>query len=148
MAKPRASDADAIVDRMRRAAEDTATAGAAPPARGAGQTIPGTAAHTAVKMDEAHDKNKATLLRALQTSERTNAMGEETAAALGAQRGTIERSLRHTDEMHDELRMGRTILRDMRRHLVKEKVIKGLVIACLLLCIWIIIYVKWIKKKG
>jgi hypothetical protein len=146
-------DADAVIDRLRRTADDTAgaphTAVPMPGGpRGGGEPIPGTAAATQAHLEKTHTDNKALLTRALQTSERTNAIGEETTGALAGQRETIQRSLRHTDEMSEELRTSRVVLRDMKRHLMKEKVWKALIIGVLLLVIWLIIYFKWVRKKS
>lgn len=91
---------------------------------------------------------KEKLTTAIRINESSNTEGESALQSLGKQRETIKRSIDNVETTHDNLRLGRRVIRDMKYAFMKEKVIKGLIIFFLLLVIFVIIYVKWIRRKG
>lgn len=91
------------------------------------------------------DTNDA-LARAIQMSERTNDLGSNALTSLGKQGELIRHSITTVEETTLNLRDSRRTLRDMRLQYWKDKLGKALIITCLLLIIFFIVYEKWIKK--
>ena len=87
------------------------------------------------------------LHKALRTNEGTNAHGEAAIGSLGSQREIIQRSLNSVGDTNENLRTGKRVIREMRMALWKERIIKGAILAMLVLLIIFIIYEKWVKKK-
>ncbi|CAJ1017349.1 Snare region anchored in the vesicle membrane C-terminus, putative [Leishmania lindenbergi] len=84
--------------------------------------------------------------RALRMNEATNSSGYATLQSLGKQREVIQNSLSTVDSTHQHLSDSRQVIRDIRMGIYKEWLIKGCVIAFLLLLIVVIIYSKFIRK--
>ncbi|KPA74305.1 putative mitochondrial Qa-SNARE protein [Leptomonas pyrrhocoris] len=84
--------------------------------------------------------------RALRTNESTNNSGYATLQSLGKQREVIQNSLQNVDSTHQHLTDSRQVIHDIRMGVYKEWLIKGCVVAFLLLLIVLIIYSKFIRK--
>ncbi|AYU76241.1 Qa-SNARE protein [Leishmania donovani] len=84
--------------------------------------------------------------RALRMNEATNNSGYATLQSLGKQREVIQNSLNTVDSTHQHLSDSRQVIRDIRMGVYKEWLIKGCVVAFLMLLIVVIIYSKFIRK--
>ncbi|KAG5510933.1 hypothetical protein JKF63_06434 [Porcisia hertigi] len=84
--------------------------------------------------------------RALRMNEATNNSGYATLQSLGKQREVIQNSLNTVGLTHQHLSDSRQVIRDIRMGVYKEWLIKGSVIAFLLLLILVIFYSKFIQK--
>jgi hypothetical protein len=117
--------------------------------KGRGQPIPGLPAASQASVNRTADHHALTMetiRRATQTSERTNETGASTLIDLGRQREQLEHANETVDLTLENLRLGRVTIRDIKRAMLKEKFIKGAVIAGLLLIIFVIIYLKFMRK--
>jgi hypothetical protein len=126
---------DEAIEKLKRSAAHTSVD--IPPAT----TTP---AATAGRLREAHGANMGNLERAMRVNEASNASGQETVAQLGAQRETIGRSTKNSEAVLDDLTLARYTVRDIKRAMMRERVVKGLVLLGLVL---VIIYLKWIRTK-
>lgn len=88
------------------------------------------------------------LRRALRTSEATNTTGYATMQSLGKQRETIQHSLHTVDGTHQHLQDSRQVIRDIRMQVYKEWLIKGSVVAVLVMLIIFIFWVKFLRKRS
>jgi hypothetical protein len=84
--------------------------------------------------------------RALRTNEATNNSGYATLQSLGKQREVIQNSLSNVDATHQHLTDSRQVIHDIRMGVYKEWLVKGCVVAFLVLLIILIIYSKFIRK--
>ncbi|CBZ23683.1 conserved hypothetical protein [Leishmania mexicana MHOM/GT/2001/U1103] len=84
--------------------------------------------------------------RALRMNEATNNSGYATLQSLGKQREVIQNSLDTVDSTHQHLSDSRHVIHDIRMGVYKEWLIKGCVIAFLVLLIVVIVYSKFIRK--
>eukprot|EP00744_Colponema_vietnamica_P011204 GILI01015759.1.p1 GENE.GILI01015759.1~~GILI01015759.1.p1 ORF type:complete len:162 (-),score=18.89 GILI01015759.1:80-565(-) len=87
------------------------------------------------------------ITKALRINESTNNEGETAMTSLGKQREVLQRTVGAVHETNDNLWQGKRILRDMKLAMWKERIIKGGIIAFLLCLIFLIIYVKWIRRR-
>lgn len=94
----------------------------------------------------AAQQTRENLERALRTNEATNNSGYATLQSLGKQREVIQNSLANTESTRQHLSDSRQVIHDIRMGVYKEWLIKGGVIAFLVLLVVLIIYSKFIRK--
>eukprot|EP00672_Neobodo_designis_P016067 CAMPEP_0174843246 /NCGR_PEP_ID=MMETSP1114-20130205/10397_1 /TAXON_ID=312471 /ORGANISM="Neobodo designis, Strain CCAP 1951/1" /LENGTH=150 /DNA_ID=CAMNT_0016077461 /DNA_START=34 /DNA_END=484 /DNA_ORIENTATION=+ len=115
--------------------------------KGRGQPIPGMSAEMQASVNRTADHHAVTMdaiQRASRISEQTNETGASTLVDLGRQRETLQHSVDTVEITLENLRQGRVTIRDIKRAMMKEKAIKALIIAALVVVIWLIIYLKWL----
>jgi hypothetical protein len=119
--------------------------------KGRGNAIPGVPSEAQASINRTADHHALTMdsiRRATQVNQQTNDVGASTLVDLGRQRETLERANDTVEITIENLRQGRVTIRDIKRAILKEKLIKVAVIASLILVIWIIIYLKWLRRRS
>ena len=117
--------------------------------KGRGNAIPGVPPEAQASINRTADHHSVTMdaiNRATRVNEQTNEIGASTLIDLGRQRETLEHANETVELTLENLRNGRLTIRDIKRGIMKEKAIKVGVIAALVLVIWVIIYLKWIRR--
>ena len=89
----------------------------------------------------------AALTRAVRITESTNDTAQEALTMLNRQRETISHSISEVHNTHSNLVEAKRVIRAIRFGIVKERIIKTLVILALVLVIFLIVYVRWIRRK-
>ena len=97
-------------------------------------------------LEEHHAASQAALVRALQVSESTNETSDETLSELHRQRETMHRTIRSSDATTDNLHLSQRILRDVKCHATKERLIKVGIVAALWMILLTIVYFKFLRK--
>ncbi|GET86071.1 hypothetical protein, conserved [Leishmania tarentolae] len=112
---------------------------------GLGAAVP-PANSSIISSSSAAQQTRANIERALRMNESTNNSGYATLQSLGKQREVIQNSLHTVDSTHQHLSDSRQVIHDIRMSVYKEWLVKGCVIAFLVLLIVLIIYSKFIRK--
>ena len=106
------------------------------------------ASNAVTQMERMSQDNVAKLKKALQYSNQSNDIADDTSQHLARQKETIERSVAMSEDTKGVLSMTKKTLRDMKLTAFKEKMIKFGIIGALLFIIVMIVYFKFLKRKN
>lgn len=104
--------------------------------------------HPVYDTSSASQEASENLRRALRVNEATNRTGYATLQSLGQQRETIQHSIDTVGVTNQHLQDSRQVIRDIRWSVYKEWILKGGVIAVLVLLIILIFWSKFLRHKG
>lgn len=106
------------------------------------------ASNAVAQIDRISQDNVAKLKKALQYSNQSNVLADDTSGQLAIQKETIERSIATSEDTKNVLSMTKKTLRDMKLTAFKEKMIKFGIVGSLIFIIIMIVYFKFLKRKN